>query len=134
MVGAFNEFPFRGSKNLSLFVEGNIGFTYAWSPEITGQSATDTSFATFKQYKNSGMGFSYSLGSGLNYGLNTKTNLRFNINYFGTSTIRFANLRTVGYTEKGNNPMGGISYSSMVRDGKIPISSINIGVGFSFLL
>ncbi len=132
MVGALKQFPFEGSKNLSAFVEANIGFTYAWSPEISGRSISDTLIVELKQYKSSGMGFSYSLGTGLNYGLNTKTNLRLSVDYFGTTKIKFSNMRTV---QNGSSiPPGSLWSSSMKRDGKIPISAINVGVGLSFQL
>ena len=134
MVGGFKQFPFNGSKSLSAFIEGNIGLAFAWSPEINARSVSDTGIVQIKQYKNSGMGFSYSLGAGLNYGLKGKTNLRLNIDYFGTSKIKFASMRTVENGQITAVPVGSAWSYSMKRDGKIPISSINVGVGLSFQL
>jgi len=134
MVGGYAEFPFATNKKLSLDIGADVGFVYAWSPDIHGKYTDDTLLITTTQKSKSAPGFSYALNTGLRYALNKNTQLTFHADYFGTNKIKFNKVTSVTYSTQPGNPFGSTSISSFTADRKQPVSNINIGAGIAFLL
>jgi hypothetical protein len=132
MVGGFGEFSLSTDKKWFASVGANLGFVYASSPKIHAESFTDTSMVMITQQSKSAPGMSYSLNTGLNYSLNAKTKVSFNIDYFGTTSINYASLKTNAYGRSGAFPSGAVWQYQMTADMKQSISSINVGIGLSF--
>ena len=137
MIGGVRDIEFKEHQELSAFIGASIGAVYSWSPKIHGESTSDTANAKFTQSGSSGIGFAYSATTGLKYSLNTKTKLIFNVDYFGTTNIKFPDVKT-NMNASGTSTFGsGLPTAwawQMTADAKQAIQSINIGLGLSFLL
>jgi hypothetical protein len=137
MIGAIRDIGFKQHQQLSAFVGIYTGGVYCWSPKIHGESKSDTANATFTQSSSSGIGFAYSATTGLKYSLNTKTKLIFNVDYFGTTNIKFSDVKTNMNASRMGTFGSGLPTAwawQMTADAKQAIQSINIGLGLSFLL
>ena len=71
-VGTKRQFCLTKQKQTWLTTNANIGVVYATSPQLKGNSITDTAIAIITQSKSAGFGLIYSFGFGLNYYLNKR--------------------------------------------------------------
>lgn len=134
-IGGKGQFPLNAQNNIQLITNLTIGALYATSPDLKGNSITDTASAHITQSKSSGFGLIYTLGCGLNYHLNKRMFLISTVNYTGSNNVTFKNIKSTLTTTKGTygTPEYTIQQSQMTANGKQKFNSINLlfGIGIS---
>lgn len=135
-VGALKEFSTSGQNKLSPTIKATVGAVYASSPLLKGSSVTDTATAIIEQSKSSGVGLIYTIGGGINYSLTKKVFLFATLDYCGTSSLKFKDIKSTLTTTKGTSgsPAYSIQQTMTTTYGKQTFSSINILFGISLEL
>ncbi len=132
--GLYGEFPLSASKNIVAIARLTAGAMYAQLPEQTGQSITDTSNAIIYQSKNSAFGFAYTLGTGIKYGLNKKTFVLLNFNYWASSELTFKDEKVVITLQKSGVAGGSINQMQYTNDASQAFKSISASLGIGIQL
>jgi hypothetical protein len=130
LVGGYRPFPLIKSNDTYLILETMVGAIYAKSPELTGNSMTDSSTAHAEQTRASGFGFIYIIKSGINHNLNKKLFISASLEYLGTSKISFSNIKsTISSVVHFSNGTMSVQQSSVTSNTKQIVSSLNIHFG-----
>jgi hypothetical protein len=145
LIGATNEFAIGKTDKLSFVAKAMIGAVNATSPQLKGQSITDTAGAFVNQNKVSGWGLSYLINAGLKYRLNNKWSLLFSTEYVGTNSIQFKNeteslinfkgsmIQTSnGYVPGSSGTTFGIESTTVTGHQTFQSININLGIGLCF--
>ncbi len=142
-LGGYGEIPLTKKPNITLTAKALAGAVYLISPKLTGAGINDTSLIEINQAKASAFGFAYSLNGGIKYDFSKKFCLLFNIEYIGTTTITFKNVRETilianGIVIPGLNLVPGnydsISVATAIGNEKQKISLLNFNLGVAFKL
>lgn len=128
LLGADGEFPSH-SRNLFLIAKAMMGVIYVTSPEISGNSTTDTATANVKQNSVSAFGVSYLLRGGIKYMVNRKMGILFSVDHFSTNNIKFKDIKATFDSVKYVDGFPSSTQSSITADGKQKINAINVNVG-----
>ena len=135
-VGTKGQISLSKQNKTWLTTNATFGVLYVASPQLKGNSITDTATAIIKESKSSGFGLIYSFGFGLNYYLNKGIFLTSTLNYIGTNKVAFKNVKGTLTTTKGTPGTSNyfVQQSTVTANGKQTVSSINLSIGFGIIL
>ena len=134
LAGGYGEFATHHSS-LSFITNAMMGFILASSPKLNGNSITDTVTARYEQSSKKGIGFTWLLGGGIKYSASKKVWIYGQLEYTGSSTIKFKKIRTtVTTTHSSSGVVDGISQSVTTADGKQAINAIHFRIGIGMRL
>ncbi len=102
ILGITRKIPLSEKAKLTLIIKGGIGLLYARSPELYGESITDSASAMVQQNSNKAMGFASRLGLSIEHHLTSKIKIRFNDDFDLSSSIRFKDITAVTTTTQGS--------------------------------
>lgn len=137
LAGGANEFPVRKSNSgLYIKFKGLIGVIYASLPKINGVSSTDLNLASITHPSKSGFGVSYLFSGGVTYNLNKKYYLLFDLQYAGSSQIKFKDITTTftAILNKNNQVNMMFQQSQTTSDAILSITTLNLNLGIGINL
>jgi hypothetical protein len=135
LLGAQAQLPSK--QKLSFSARAMLGPSYVSSPEVKGQSYTDTATATMTQSGPHAWGIGYLIGGGVRYNVSEKIFITGGVELFGTNKITFEDITATVTTTKGNlqNPTSySVSTMTVHGNGKQTISTINASAGIGLRL
>lgn len=136
LIGGYGEFEIKKASPLAIIVRLTAGAIYARSPELNGQSITDTATAHITQSRGSAFGLSYITAAGLKYKIAKGVCLLATAEYFETSTLKFKDVVVTTTTTHGTPglPNYSVAQSRSTGTAQQKISSINITAGIGIQL
>jgi len=131
LLGGIGQFPLGVSNKVSLITKTMIGVMYSKSPGLKGSSVDGTAFAAIEQTKKLAIGFTYSLGGGINCDITERLFFTSLVSYNGTNKMTYKNVRTTTFTSQGTpgSPDHAVQQSISTMNGNQVITSINLQAG-----
>ena len=143
LIGISGEFKKTQSQKMSIIGKALTGVAYVQSPTIDANSKTDTSYAVIKRNKVNDIGQSFFVSGGVKYAFGKRAAVTLTGDFF-TTEVTFKNV-----SEEFASTDGGLvvprlysisnskltpNFSAYLGNFKQSVSSININLGFTFLL
>lgn len=144
MAGFGKSIPLNNSGKTYFTPNAFVGLMYAHSPKLKAESKLPNSYAVLDQNSASALAPAFSVGGNFNFSLSKNIDLVFELEYFGTTTVKFKDIRTdVGATSGGlvvpglytlSNSKNPPVYSSSTSNVTTRFSGVNVLAGISIKL
>ena len=138
LLGGYSKIALAAHSKLSLHAKAAIGVAYVLSPEYNGITESDTAIVAVLQKNDHAFGCSFILSPGLQYAINPRSMLTFNVSYFGTLEMNFKNVETGGTSmEQRPGPSGPSTVHSswkFTSDVQQSVQTLNFSLGIQFEL
>ncbi len=134
LVGGYGVFPATQSERLAFTTKAMIGVMYIKSPELEAGSVTDTAIVHLEQGSRSAFGLAYLLSAGTKYNCTKKISLLVNLEFLGTSQIKFDDVKQTITIARMSTGTGGFFMQQTTGTQKQAIGSLNLNVGIGLAL
>lgn len=136
MLGVTRKIPLFEKAKLNLIIKCGMGFLYARSPVLYGQSINDSTTATIEQNSGKALGFAARLGMTVEHQLNPKLKIRFNNDFDLSGNVKFKDITATTTTTQGRYGSSNFIFTKSWVSGNLlqQINAIHLSLGIAYEL